>query len=113
MFYLFENPENLASIIYDGNTLSDEEKVQAVKIESLPEKPKGTAVLKVSKVENRVWYEVVEADETVPASVAALLQQSMSELTLYIAAQDEQIQLQNQAISELTMLIAETNGGNA
>ena len=113
MIYLFENPNNLASIVYDGSTLTDEQKAQAVAVEHLPVKPKGTAVLKVSKAENRVWYEVVETDETVPASVAALLQQSMSELTLYIAAQDEQIQLQNQAISELTMLIAETNGGNA
>ena len=113
MIYLFENPENLASIIYDGSTLTEEQKVQAVAVEQLPAKPSETAILKVSKSENRVWYEVVDADETVPASVSALLQQSMSELTLYIAAQDEQIQLQNQAISELTMLIAETNGGNA
>ena len=36
MFYVFENPDNLASIVYDETTLTNEQKANGIAIESLP-----------------------------------------------------------------------------
>lgn len=86
MIYLFENPDNNASIIYQGSTLTNEQKQRAVAIEQLPvaEKQNGKiAILKVSKSENRVWYayqdDLTKSDitllkERVDATEQALLQ---------------------------------------
>lgn len=86
MIYLFENPDNNASIIYQGSTLTDEQKQHAVIVEQLPV-PETTigkvAILKVSKSENRVWYayqdDLTKSDITllkarVDATEQALLQ---------------------------------------
>lgn len=64
MIYLFENPNNNASIVYDGSTLTDEQKAQAVAVEQLPvaETPQGkVAILKVDKATGNVWYEYEDA----------------------------------------------------
>lgn len=64
MIYLFENPNNLASIVYDGSYLTDVQKTQAVAVEQLPivDTQNGkVAVLKVSKTENRCWYDYEDA----------------------------------------------------
>lgn len=64
MIYLFENPDGRASIVYDGSTLTNAQKAQAVAVEQLPvaDTPTGKiAVLKVSKTENRVWYDYEDA----------------------------------------------------
>lgn len=61
--YLFENPNNGASIVYDGSTLTAEQKAKAVVADSLPEPqtPAGkTAILKVRKSTGEVWYDYVD-----------------------------------------------------
>src|SRR5690606_5152878 len=47
--------------------------------------------------------------EDIPPSETEILSQALSETTMLIAQQQEQIENQNQAISELTILVA---GGN-
>ncbi len=56
MIYVF--PEG--NIVYDGNTISDEQKAQAVAVESLPEPqtPEGKhAVIRADKATETVYYE--------------------------------------------------------
>ena len=60
MIYVFEG----GSIVYDGSTISDEEKTKAVAVEQLPEKPEipagKMAVIRANKAEERVWWELVD-----------------------------------------------------
>ena len=60
MIYVF--PEG--NVVYDGNTISDEQKAQAVAVEQLPEKPEipagKMAIIRVNKAEERVWWELVD-----------------------------------------------------
>lgn len=59
MIYVFEG----GSIVYDGNTITDEQKAKAVAVESLPiaETPEGkTAVLKSNKATETVYYEYID-----------------------------------------------------
>lgn len=63
MIYVFENPDNLASIVYDETTLTNGQKANGIAIESLPiaETPEGKqAVLKCRKSTGEVWYEYVD-----------------------------------------------------
>ena len=63
MFYVFENPDNLASIVYDETTLTNSQKANGIAIESLPiaETLEGKqAVLKCIKSTEEVWYEYVD-----------------------------------------------------
>ena len=63
MFYVFENPDNLASIVYDETTLTNSQKANGIAIESLPiaETPEGKqAVLKCRKATEEIWYEYVD-----------------------------------------------------
>ena len=56
MIYVF--PEG--NVVYDGNTISDEQKTQAVAVESLPEPqtPEGKyAVIRADKATETVYYE--------------------------------------------------------
>lgn len=56
MIYVF--PEG--NVVYDGNTISDEQKAQAVAVESLPEPqtPEGKyAVIRADKATETVYYE--------------------------------------------------------
>ncbi len=60
MIYVF--PEG--NVVYDGNTISDEQKAQAVAVEQLPEKPEipagKMAIIRANKAEERVWWELVD-----------------------------------------------------
>ena len=60
MIYVFEG----GSIVYDGSTISDEQKAKAVAVEQLPEKPEipagKMAVIRANKAEERVWWELVD-----------------------------------------------------
>jgi len=63
MIYVFENPDNAATIINDVSMLSNEEKARAVAVESLPvaEVIEGkVAALRCSKSESKIWYEYVD-----------------------------------------------------
>jgi hypothetical protein len=64
MIYLFENPDNSASIVFDETTLTDAHKAKGVAVEELPtpQTPEGKqAILKVNKSTSEVWYEYVDA----------------------------------------------------
>ena len=59
MIYVFEG----GNVVYDGNTISDEQKAQAVAVESLPElqTPEGKyAVIKADKTAGTVYYEYID-----------------------------------------------------
>ena len=60
MIYVFEG----GSIVYDGDTITEEQKAQAVAVESLPEKPEipagKMAIIRANKAEERVWWELVD-----------------------------------------------------
>jgi hypothetical protein len=64
MIYLFENPNNNASIVYDETTLTNAQKAKGVAVEELPtpQTPQGKqAILKVKKSTEEVWYEYIDA----------------------------------------------------
>lgn len=59
MIYVFEG----GSIVYDGDTLNEEQKARAVAVENLPlqEKIEGkVAILKANKKEGSVYYDYVD-----------------------------------------------------
>lgn len=61
MLYLYSNaPGNTqASVVYDGNTLTDEQKAQAVQVESLPideSTENQVAILHCDKATETAWY---------------------------------------------------------
>ncbi len=62
MIYLFENPDNAVSIIYDETTLTDELKQKGIAIEALPipEDNGKDAILKCKKATGEVWYDYVD-----------------------------------------------------
>ena len=64
MIYVFEQ----GNVVYDGSTISDEQKAKAVAVESLPipETPSGMyAVLKADLATNTVYHEYKEDAEVV------------------------------------------------
>lgn len=91
MIYLFENPGNGASIVYDGSTLTEEQKARGVAVEALPEPQTPTgkiAVLKVRKSTGDVWYDYVNKPQSeLEQQLAALQQENLMALeaaaTLY------------------------------
>ncbi|MCS5501933.1 hypothetical protein NY607_12430 [Lysinibacillus sp. A4] len=98
MIYVFEGENNLASVVFDGKYLSQENKDKAIKLESLPVDESTTsqaAILKADSKTGRVWYEYVDRVPTVE-EVNVQLQKKVNEL--------------EQAILELTSIIA---GGTA
>lgn len=75
MIYLFENPNNNASIVYDATTLTELQKTQGVAVEELPEQntPEGKmAVLKVKKSTEEVWWEYVDKPINAQNEIAEL-----------------------------------------
>ncbi len=59
MIYVFEG----GSIVYDGNTISEEQKAQAVAVESLPkpDTPEGKyAQIRADKATETVYYEYID-----------------------------------------------------
>lgn len=60
MIYVFENDNNNASVVFDENTLTEQEKAKGIALEQLPitEEVEGKeAVLKCRKSTNEVWHE--------------------------------------------------------
>ncbi|MEG2289909.1 MAG: hypothetical protein RSA29_02575 [Clostridium sp.] len=63
MIYLFENPDNTCSVVFDEETLTEKDKVKGIAIKSLPLKENiegKQAVLKCRKSTNEVWYEYID-----------------------------------------------------
>ena len=80
MIYVFED----GAVVYDGNTISDEQKAQAVAIEMLPEPEKiegKIAVLRANKAENRVYYEYIDEPKNPLDNEVEQLKQVVADLT--------------------------------
>lgn len=80
MIYVFES----GSVVYDGNTISEEQRNQAVVVENLPipETPKGKiAILKANKAEERVYYEYIDKPKDTLEDEIENLKQVVADLT--------------------------------
>lgn len=98
MIYLFENPDNLASIIYDESILSDADKAKGVAVDALPEKENiegKVVILKVRKSTGEVWYEYEDASVDVDDEVNVLKAQLQ-----VLEAKNVLLEAQNNALSE-------------
>jgi uncharacterized protein YaiL (DUF2058 family) len=89
MIYLFENPNNSASIVYDETTLTDAQKTKGVAVEELPKPktPEGKqAILKVNKSTSEIWYEYIDApiDEATEIEQLKASQQEQDDLLMDI-----------------------------
>lgn len=63
MIYVFENPDNYASVVFDENTLTNEQRAKGIAVTELPEKAEiggKLAVLKCDKSINKVWYDYID-----------------------------------------------------
>lgn len=90
--YLFENANNDVSIVFDGTTLTEDQKSRAIVLENLPPKEEvegKLAVLKANKGTNEVWWEYsdVESKQDIKAFQQEIqgIQQALAELTMMIA----------------------------
>ena len=83
MIYVFEG----GSIVYDGSTISDEQKAQAVAVEQLPEKPEipagKMAIIRANKAEERVWWELVDKPQDSEIEQLKQVVADLTELVLY------------------------------
>lgn len=80
MIYVFEG----GSVVYDGNTISEEQRNQAVVVKSLPipETPEGKiAILKANKAEERVYYEYIDKPKDTLEDEIENLKQVVADLT--------------------------------
>jgi len=68
MIYVFEGLENTASIVFNGNSLTETQKQKAIVLEELPAKENNgmNALLKADKLNNLVWWEYVP---TIPKTI--------------------------------------------
>jgi len=61
--YIFENPNNGASVVFDGTTLTHEQMQEAVVRDFVPSPetiPGKIPILKVRKATDEVWYEYID-----------------------------------------------------
>ena len=88
MIYLFENPDNNTSIVYDGSILTEKLRSESIILEQLPEKQElknKIAILKCKKSTNEVWWEYQDTQISMPESTElekriAALEKSNAEL---------------------------------
>ncbi len=74
--YIFEGKDNFASVIYNVNSLTDDEKQRAIILTDLPEKQTiegKTAILKADKKQNLVWWEYIDIVEDVPDTIPIII----------------------------------------
>jgi len=84
MIYIFENPNNNASIVYVEETLTGVEKAKGIAIENLPplqEIEGKTPILKCKKSTGEVWWEYDES----PVDEIAMLKQQINDLNIALA----------------------------
>lgn len=82
MIYVF--PEG--NVVYDGNTISDEQKAQAVAVESLPEPqiPEGKyAVIRADKATETVYYEYKDIPKDPEVEQLKQVVADLTELVLF------------------------------
>ncbi|WP_026395912.1 hypothetical protein [Acetobacterium malicum] len=85
MIYVFENPNNGASIVYDETTLTTENKAKGIALESLPvpEMQAGKIpVLKCEKATERVWYDYVDEPKSAEDERITALEEALAEIIL-------------------------------
>lgn len=84
MIYLFENPNNNASIVFAEEILTGVEKAKGIAVENLPilqETEGKTPVLKCKKSTGEVWWEYIEN----PVDEIAILKQQINDLNIAMA----------------------------
>jgi len=83
MIYVF--PEG--NVVYDGSTISDEQKAKAVAVEQLPERPEipagKMAVIRANKAEGRVWWELVDKPKDPEIEQLKQVVADLTELVLF------------------------------
>lgn len=82
MIYVFEG----GSIVYDSSTISNEQRNQAVAVESLPEPEEiddKIAVLKANKATNEVYYEYVDKPKDSEIEQLKQVVADLTELVLF------------------------------
>lgn len=71
--YVFEGKNNMASVVYDDNTLAEEEKISGIYATELPIKQNiegKTAILKADKKTNYIWWEYQNlSEETIETKI--------------------------------------------
>lgn len=75
MIYVFENQNNMASVVYDESTLSDLLKSKGIAVASLPEVTEQAgkvAVLKCKKSTGKVWFDYVDEPISETDRIASL-----------------------------------------
>ena len=82
MIYVF--PEG--NVVYDGNTISEEQKAQAVAVESLPEPqtPEGKyAQIRADKATETVYYEYIDLPKDPEVEQLKQVIADLTELVLF------------------------------
>ena len=82
MIYVFEG----GSVVYDGSTISDEQKTKAVAVESLPEPqtPEGKyAQIRVDKATETVYYEYIDLPKDPEIEQLKQVVADLTELVLF------------------------------
>jgi hypothetical protein len=86
MIYVFEG----GSIVYDGNTITEEQKAQAVAVESLPkpDTPEGKyAQIRADKTAGTVYYEYIDLPKDPEVEQLKQVVADLTELVLFGGAE--------------------------
>lgn len=98
MTYVFENQNNLASVVFDEKTLSEVDKASGFAVEELPqidEQQRKIPVLKCKKETGEVWYEYVDELKSVEDQRIYDLESELLNTKLAMAELVEQQQADN------------------
>ncbi len=82
MIYVFED----GAVVYDGNTISEEQKAQAVAVESLPkpDTPEGKyAQIRADKATETVYYEYIDLPKDPEVEQLKQVVADLTELVLF------------------------------
>lgn len=88
MIYVFENENNMASVVFDETTLPEADRASGIAVEELPqiEEQQGKIpVLKCRKDTGIVWYDYVDIPKTIydlQDERIALVEQALQDLIL-------------------------------
>ena len=85
MIYVFENPNNGASIVYDETTLTTETKEKGIAVEKLPEpivQVGKIPVLKCKKATSEIWYDYVDKPADPIEDRVATVEDAIAELIM-------------------------------
>ncbi|KAF5070558.1 hypothetical protein DSECCO2_221480 [anaerobic digester metagenome] len=95
MIYVFENENNMASVVFDGTTLPEADRVSGIVVEALPqiEEQQGKIpILKCRKDTGEVWYDYVDKPQSIEDQRISELQSELQNTKLALAELVEQQQ---------------------